>query len=225
MSTVQNATNTISDNLLAAMNPSKKAATDSVTETEDRFMKLLIAQMRNQDPLNPLDNAQITSQMAQLSTVTGINKLNTTLESLQASTLASQVLDAAGMIGHGVLVQGSSVTLSGGKAIIGIDLASAAENVKVTVKDATGKTVGTMNLGAQQAGIVPMAWDGSTDSGTKVADGAYTFEAEATSAGKTVAASTLSFGEVASITSTSSGVTLNVPNVGSVRLTDVRQIL
>lgn len=228
MSAVQNNTsNAVSDSLFAAMNPTKASANaaGSVAETEERFMKLLVAQMKNQDPMNPLDNAQVTSQLAQLSTVTGVNKLNTTLEALQASMLSSQSLEAAGMIGHGVLVSGSNIALSDSKAILGIDLAAAADSVKVTVRDAAGKAVYTMDLEAQPAGILPLAWDGSTDSGAKAADGKYTFEVTATSAGKAVNASTLSFGEVVSVTSAASGVSLNVPNIGAVKLTDIRQIL
>ena len=76
-------------------------------------MTLLVTQLKNQDPLNPLDNAQVTSQLAQLSTVTGVNKLNTTLESLKASYQSSEALQAANMIGHGVLVEGNYVDLVG----------------------------------------------------------------------------------------------------------------
>ena len=79
--------------------------------TEDRFLKLLVTQMKNQDPLNPMDNAEVTSQMAQLSTVTGIDKLNSTVEALSASMLASQSLSAVSMIGHPVLVAGTQIDL------------------------------------------------------------------------------------------------------------------
>src|SRR3954466_13474194 len=115
MTTIQN--NVMPPSVLAAMNPSAAATDKSVaTAAQDRFMTLLVTQMKNQDPLNPLDNAQVTSQLAQLSTVTGIDKLNGTLETLMGSYQASQSLQAAGMIGHGVLVPGSSVNLgdSGG---------------------------------------------------------------------------------------------------------------
>ena len=90
-------------------------------------MTLLVTQLKNQDPMNPLDNAQLTSQLAQLSTVTGVNKLNTTLESLKASYQSSESLQAANMIGHGVLVEGNYVKLPGGNGILGVDLASAAD--------------------------------------------------------------------------------------------------
>jgi flagellar basal-body rod modification protein FlgD len=226
MSNVQNNTNTVSDALMASMNPSKKTSTDSASETENRFLKLLIAQMKSQDPLNPMDNAQVTSQMAQLSTVTGINNLNATMSSLQTSMLSGLSLEAASMIGHGVLVPGSTIALSKNQAVFGVDLASDAETVKVTVKDSTGKAIYTMDLGKQAAGIVPIAWDGTTDAGeAKAADGIYTFEIAAASGNQKINATALSFGEVTSVTTGTSGISLNVPNIGSVKLTDIRQIL
>src|SRR3954466_4446382 len=108
MTTIQN--NVMPPSVLAAMNPSA-AATDKSTAVaaQDRFMTLLVTQMKNQDPLNPLDNAQVTSQLAQLSTVTGVDKLNATLESMMSSFQSSQSLQAANMIGHGVLVPGTDV--------------------------------------------------------------------------------------------------------------------
>ena len=101
---------------------STAANSNSVANTQDRFLKLLVTQMKNQDPLNPMDNAQVTSQMAQLSTVSGIDKLNTTLQALSSSMTASQSLQAATMIGHGVLTPGSSLDLLNGVAIGGVQL-------------------------------------------------------------------------------------------------------
>jgi flagellar basal-body rod modification protein FlgD len=209
------------------------ATTDAVSETEDRFMKVLIAQMQNQDPLNPLDNAQITSQLAQLSTVSGINKLNTTLEALQASMTTSQSLQATDMIGHGVFVAGSSVALStitstsgttSMQGVLGANLAGAADSVTLTIRDSSGKSVYTESLGAQTAGILTYAWDGKTTSGTTAAAGKYTFEIAATSAGEKVTATSLSFGEVTSVTNSSTGALLNVNNIGAVTASDVVQI-
>jgi len=128
MSTVQN--NTVSSSLLASMNPAAAATQSTAAAAQDTFMKLLVTQMKNQDPLNPLDNAQVTSQLAQLSTVTGIEKMNTTLQSLMGSYQSSQTLQAAGMIGHGVLVAGSSLNLTNGQAPFGIDLATSARRCK-----------------------------------------------------------------------------------------------
>jgi flagellar basal-body rod modification protein FlgD len=212
---------------MATMNPKASTSTDtsSVNDAQDRFLKLLVTQMENQDPLNPMDNSQMTSQFAQLSTVTGIDKLNDTLTALQTNYQSSQSLQAASMIGHSVLAPGSTTTLSGGKAVMGVDLAGAADSVQLVVRDSSGKAVHTVNLGSQQAGVVPLVWDGSTDTGGTATDGTYTFEVNATSAGQKVNATTLSFGEVGSVTTGTQGVSLNVSGMGTVKFTDVRQIL
>jgi flagellar basal-body rod modification protein FlgD len=222
--------------LMATMNAKKAVATDSVQADTDKFMTLLVTQLKNQDPLNPLDNAQVTSQLAQLSTVTGVNKLNTTLESLKASYQSSEALQAANMIGHGVLVEGDHVNLVGGKAVLGVDLATPADNVQVVITNPrTGKDVQTIELGANAAGTLPLAWDGvpdATNLGSDgkplvLADGNYTFRVVATRGGETLAdAKGLSFDSVASVTtSATEGVKLNLPIKGVVTMADIRQIL
>jgi flagellar basal-body rod modification protein FlgD len=223
MTTIQN--NAVSDSLLTTMNPSAKAAAKSdAAAAQDKFMTLLVTQMKNQDPLNPMDNAQVTSQLAQLSTVTGIDKLNTTLEGLMGSYQSSQSLQAAGMIGHGVLVPGSKLELAGGKAIMGVELTEPADKVQITIRNTAGEAVHTVDLGAMEVGTQPVLWDGKTDGGTAAADGNYTFEVSATRGTEKAAATALSFGQVGSVSTSSQGVKLNLPN-GSVNLSDIRQIL
>lgn len=223
MSTVSNV---LPNSLTDAMNPAKKSASDSASAVQDRFMTLLVAQMKNQDPLNPMDNAQVTSQMAQLSTVTGIDKLNTALQALQASYQSSQALAATNLIGHGVLVPGSELALEDGKSIFGLELSSPVDNVKLTIRDASGRAVHEIDTGALDAGTVPLAWDGKTSDGADAADGIYSFEVSATRGGEPVnAATALTFGQVASVSTGASGVKLNVPGIGEVALGDVRQIL
>ncbi|MDB5907062.1 MAG: flagellar biosynthesis protein FlgD [Massilia sp.] len=237
MSTVGTAPSFVSQDLLSTVNPAttSAAATGSVVDQTNQFMTLLVTQLKNQDPLNPLDNAQITSQLAQLSTVTGINQLNTTLTSLQGSYQSSETLQATSMIGHGVLVDGNFVQLKGGQAIMGVQLATAADDVQVTVTDSSGKAVQTIDLGANAAGTIPFGWNGVPDpsklnaDGTPVAlaDGKYTFSVVATRAGAPLTdATTLSFDTVSSVsTSASDGVKLNLPTKGAVSIADVKQIL
>src|SRR6266571_7724769 len=106
-STVNTAPPVVSQDLLNSVNPKAAVVADGSVEADtNKFMTLLVTQLKNQDPLNPLDNAQITSQLAQLSTVTGVNNLNTTLESLKSSYQSSETLQATNMIGKGVLVPG-----------------------------------------------------------------------------------------------------------------------
>src|SRR5450830_976051 len=112
---------------IAATNAAAAGATAATSVTgssaaQDRFLTLLVTQLKNQDPLSPMDNAQITSQMAQISTVSGIDQLNATLQSMAASFSAGQSLQATAMIGHSVFVPGSTLQLQNGAAPFGVDL-------------------------------------------------------------------------------------------------------
>lgn len=228
---------TIND-LMATMN-AKPATTsgDSVQADTDKFMTLLVTQLKNQDPLNPLDNAQVTSQLAQLQTVTGVNKLNETLNTLKASYQSSEAMQATNLIGHGVLVEGNNITLSGSKAIMGVELAGDVDSLQVVISDKNGKEVQTMDLGKQKAGVIPLAWDGVPDADkldsngkpVTLADGSYSFQVVATRGGDKVSlndAKALSFDSVASVTTNSlEGVKLNLPSKGGVTLADIKQVL
>jgi flagellar basal-body rod modification protein FlgD len=235
MATVTDTTSTPITDLMATMNAKKAASTDSVSADTDKFMTLLVTQLQNQDPLNPMDNAQMTSQLAQLQTVTGVNKLNTTLESLQSSYKSSEAMQATNLIGRGVLVNGNSVTLAGGKAVLGADLATDADDVKIVISDAKGNEVDTVDMGAQKAGVVPLAWDGVPDpkqldsNGKPVTlpDGHYTFKVVATRGGANLTdAKGLSFDSVASVTTNSAdGVKLNLSGKGALTLADIKQVL
>lgn len=216
----------VSSALMDAMNPKKSsAAKTDVEEAQDRFLKLLVTQMKNQDPMNPLDNAQVTSQFAQLSTVTGINKLNDAMTSMMAGYQANQTLQAVSMIGRGVLSSGSGVDLVKGSGLLGVELAEPADKVSVTIRDAAGKEVRKLELGAQKAGSQPVAWDGKAGDGSMLKDGHYTFEVSAVRGGATVTATALQFSLVDTVSTDSKGVKLNVNGLGSLNLADVRQIL
>jgi flagellar basal-body rod modification protein FlgD len=235
MATVTDTTSTPVTDLMATMNTKKPASTDSVSADTDKFMTLLVTQLQNQDPLNPMDNAQMTSQLAQLQTVTGVNKLNTTLESLKSSYQSSEAMQATSLIGHGVLVAGSGVTLASGKAVLGVELGSDADNLKVVISDAKGNEVETMDLGAQKAGVLPLAWNGVPDptkldsSGKPIAlaDGNYTFKVVATRGGANLTdAKGLSFDSVASVTTNSTdGVKVNLSGKGTLTLADIKEVL
>ena len=213
--------------LFASLNASSSSAAKASTaaDTQDRFLKLLVTQMKNQDPLNPMDNAEVTSQMAQLSTVTRIHKLNVTLQALSDSMASSQSLQAATMIGHGVLVPGAGVDMLNGVGFGGIDLAQSADKVDIAIYDQAGALVRNMHLGAQPVGLVNWQWDGRDNSGVSVADGSYLFAVDAAQAGKKADAAALQFGMVNSVTQGKQGVELSVGNLGGVALSQVRQIL
>ncbi|GAB5604672.1 flagellar hook assembly protein FlgD [Sideroxyarcus sp. TK5] len=209
----------------AAATKSLTSSSADIGATQDRFLKLLVTQMKNQDPLNPLDNAQVTSQMAQLSTVTGIDKLNATVQALSSSMMASQSLQAVSMIGHVALTDGDSMELTKGNAYGGVELKDPADKVTVQIADASGGLVRTLHLGAQESGIVDFNWDGMTDSGDTAADGKYTFTAVSELSGKKTDVTTLSYGLVNSVAQSSGGVTVNIGNQGEVGLNAIRKIL
>lgn len=200
-------------------------ASSATDESKDRFLSLLVAQMRNQDPLNPLDNAQVTTQLAQLSTVQGIESMNKTLTALAESLGADQLAQAASLIGHEVLVPGSAVNLADGKSAFGIDLDDPADSVKLSLFDAAGRLVSTVDAGALPAGEHLFDWDGVNDAGVAMPAGAYRFEVSALGGGKAVAAETLSIGSVNGVSRGEGGIELNVQGLGKTAYAGVRQII
>jgi flagellar basal-body rod modification protein FlgD len=204
---------------------SSASGTSSGTDIGNQFLTLLVTQLQNQDPLNPMDNSQMTSQLAQISTVTGINTLNATMSSLAASLGSNQYMQAAGLVGHTVLAPGSKIDLTSGAGGAGFTLAQNADDVKVTVTDASGSIVRQMDLGAQNAGTQTFAWDGKTDTGTTAADGQYSFTLSATASGNTITPDALMSGHVDGVVLGTGGTTLlQLGALGRVDLSTVVEI-
>ena len=201
-------------------------ATTSASDIQDRFLKLLVTQLKNQDPLNPLDNAQITSQLSQISTVSGIEKLNSTLQGLSTSLMSSQSLQSTALIGHTVLTSGNTLALTGGAAAPGgIQLDAAADSVKVNVVGPSGAIVRQLDLGPQQAGMAGFQWDGLNDGGASVASGSYTFQVTASASGQKVGATPLTAGTVSSVTLGADGLHITVGGVGDITLDQIKRIM
>jgi flagellar basal-body rod modification protein FlgD len=130
------------------------------------------------------------------------------------------------MLGHGVLMTGSDINLSKGEGLMGVDLTAPVDNLKVTIRNASGIVVKTMDLGSKEIGTLPIEWDGKTDKGGKAPDGKYTFDVEAKRGGIKVGdAVPLGFGKVMSVSTGAQGVKINVQGAGAVNLKDIRQIL
>ena len=220
--------NTVNDPF-AAINGARGATTtkasSAMVEQEDRFLRLLTTQLRNQDPLNPMDNAQMTSQLAQMSTVSGIEKLNSTMNSLVESFGANQSMQAASMIGKSVLVPGAQLALSKGLAYGGVSLSESADQLKIQIMDSTGKILQTQDLGAQQAGVVNFAWDGKDDAGVAAPDGAYKISVQALRGGEKVKADALQVGTVSALVRSGGGFLLDLGALGRVEFNNVQQIL
>jgi flagellar basal-body rod modification protein FlgD len=213
--------------VFAALNGGAQAASPatSAAATQSQFMTLLVTQLKNQDPLNPMDNAQMTSQMAQINTVSGINQLNTTLQALSASMTPNQTVQAASMIGRGALVPGGGVDLASGVGLGGFSLPTPADSATVSIYNSSGALVDAIDLGAQSAGITKWQWNGTNSVGATVPDGSYTFKVNASLAGNAVAANNLQYGLINSVTQGATGLTLSVGALQNIALTQVQQIL
>lgn len=219
---------------MSSVQPTNSQTVSSLTTTgvtakkaedpQDRFLKLLVTQMKNQDPLKPLDNAEVTSQLAQISTVSGIDKLNTTLKLLSSDYEDSQSIEATAMIGRDAFVPGRSIHLEKDAAIAGIELAQPVDALKVTISDSHGVAIRNIDLKAHPAGISTIGWDGKTDSGAEAAEGDYTFEVSATQGGKDIKVNTLALGSVDSISHGEQGTLLDMGKLGLVSLSDIKQV-
>lgn len=219
------ATPGVSQALLDSINGTTTKKTSSTTnDAQDRFLKLLTAQLKNQDPLNPLDNAQMTSQLAQISTVDGIEKLNATLQKMLASTVDAEAMQAAALVGHRVMVAGGGLTLGDSGAAGGVELGAPADHVVVTIKDANGLVMQTMDLGDLEAGTHNFVWDGKTDAGAQAVNGAYSVSVTAKRGMEKVEATTLELAGVVSINRSSLGVTLDLGQLGLAKMSDIKQI-
>ena len=228
---------TVSQTLLDTMNgtSSSSSATSatsstsgtSATDLQNTFLQLLVAQLKNQDPTNPMDSSQMTSQLAQISTVQGISQLNTSLSSLSTQLSAGQQSQSALLIGSTVLASGNSITVSSGKANeFGVQLANSVSDLQVVVKNSAGQIVNTIDLGKQSAGTIPIGWTPTDTSGNTLADGTYTITATGTINGQQATATTLTSATVQGVVQQSSGTPgLVLSNGSTVSLTNVAAIL
>ncbi|HWI82105.1 flagellar hook assembly protein FlgD [Ramlibacter sp.] len=216
---------------IAALSPSDPAAAASAAPapsqsaaSEQRFLKLLITQLNNQDPLNPMDNAQLTSQLAQMSTVSGIEKTNATLQTLLAQSSSAQMLQAASLVGRAVVVPGGQLALDGGAASFAIDLPASAASARALITDAAGNPVRTIDLGSLPAGLHSQAWDGRNDAGQAMPAGLYRVDVVAANGANPVSAATLVAAQVRSVGQDAAGITLQLSGGRSAALADVRML-
>ena len=190
------------------------------------FLTLMTAQLKNQDPLNPTDSNQFLSQLAQLSTVSGITSMNTTMTNLSSSLLSSQALSSATLVGHGILTALGTARYTAGAPLSGaVQVPDGATSITLTITDSAGAVVRHITA-SPGAGLQPFSWDGTTDSGSAAPSGTYHVGVSAIVNGTTQAATTLLNGTVTSVTldPASGGVTLNTPELGPIALSNVKQI-
>lgn len=189
---------------------------------QDRFLKLLVAQLNNQDPMNPLDNAQMTSQMAQINTVTGLQTLNLTMQTMAEQFNTLQTLQGISMIGRSVFAEGNRMSVEGGVGKGYFELAGAATGTKVEVVTPGGVVVGTIDMGAQEKGRREFEWDAKKYSGN-TSD--LRFRVTANSGKDEVKATPLVQSKVAATGSNAGTLTLALENGDTVNYANIRGVL
>lgn len=190
------------------------------------FMTLMTAQLKNQDPLNPLQSTEFVAQLAQFGTVSGIQSMQTSLSTLSGSLRSSQVLSGASLVGRDITTAANSIALGATDSVQGsVTVPEGATAMTVTIKDSAGQIVRTIALPAN-ASSDDFTWDGNTDTQARAPAGQYSIDATATVAGKGTSAEVLLASRVSSVSLGADGTTLslNTDSLGSVALTKVRSV-
>jgi flagellar basal-body rod modification protein FlgD len=190
------------------------------------FIQLMTTQLKYQDPTQPQDSTQFVAQLAQFSTVSGVQQMNTSISSLLNQLKSSQALNATSLVGHSVLLKANAMSVSSGQAVYGaMDTPNGTSNLNVTVTDSSGQVIRHISVPAQQ-GLSGFTWDGTDDAGNPVAGGTYGFTATANIAGKPTAATTYLANRIDSVTidPTTNDLQLNTDSLGTVTLADVKQV-
>jgi flagellar basal-body rod modification protein FlgD len=195
-------------------------ASASDAGSQDRFLKLLVTQLQNQDPLSPMDNAELTSQIAQINTVTGIATLNTSVQALSGQFLQMQTLQGASLIGKDVIVPGNKLDIADGVGQGGFELAAAADSVKVEVLNAAGTVVDTVQLGASSAGVNGFNWVSGKYDNTS----GLTFRVTAMSGATKLDTTLLMRDTVNAVSTSGNSLTLELDRSGSTPYSSVKAI-
>ncbi|PHM70246.1 flagellar hook assembly protein FlgD [Xenorhabdus stockiae] len=211
-----------------ASSPKKKQDSNDI---KDNFLNLLVAQLKNQDPTNPMQNNELTTQLAQISTVEGIEKLNKSLGAVVSQMEGNQAMQTTQLIGRKVMIPGDKILTgpSEDKGIsvstFGFELARPAEHVKVTIRNKSGVVVREIESKSVQNGIHKVNWDGKDADGKEVENSAYSFTVSASYRDQALVTLPLVSAEVNGVTRGEDGTKLDLGLAGTVTMDKVRQIL
>lgn len=217
----------VSDSVFDALSFKQEAPKKNDSLDKSDFLQLLIAQLDNQDPLNPQEGAEFVAQLAQFSTVQGVQDLNDSFVSMSNNLKSSQAIQASALVGHTVFVDSATARISTGGEILGsIQVDEPTDDTLLNIYDSRGQLVRQEVLGALDPGEIRFAWDGRTDAGESLPAGLYRFEAMGLRDGETVGLKTTLGANVNSVTIGADGeLTLNVDGVGPRSVSDIKEIL
>ncbi|MEQ1964837.1 flagellar hook assembly protein FlgD [Xenorhabdus khoisanae] len=199
-------------------------------DIKDNFLKILVAQLENQDPTEPMKNSELTSQIAQISTVHGIEELNKTLGTVVGQMGNNQAMQTTMLINRGVMVPGDKILVGYSEkdistSRIGFELTRPADNVKITIKDKNGAVVRELDFGNCNAGVHNYKWDGKDADGKEVEIGAYSFTVSASYQDQALVTHPLNYAVVNGVMRGEDGTKLDLGLAGTVTMDQVRQIL
>jgi flagellar basal-body rod modification protein FlgD len=209
----------------AAANATTALTGAKTTLGQGDFLKLMTAQMKNQDPFNPVDNTQMVAQMAQFSSLAGITEMSTTLKAISDKLGATTTSDAVSYIGKTVLTPGGTAYARTSGGIAGaVELGGAASDVGVTITDANGMVLKNLSLGKQAGGTASYDWNGKTDTGVPSFDAATVTVNGPAPASSPVSATNLVWAPVQSVSTATGQTVLTAPGLGEIPVSAVRQI-
>lgn len=208
--------------------PAQQTPTRKEQLGQSEFLKLMTTQLANQDPLQPMENGQFIGQMAQFSTVTGLESLTRSFNTLARTLSQGQALQAVSLVGRTALVPTEFGRLTGteGETLAGaVELPRSASNVAIEVLDASGQSVQRIMLGTVPAGLQDFTWDGRRADGTPAPPGIYQFRAVAQTAQGNEAVETFMNTRIDSVAiGADNKLQLSVAGLGTVDFSDVRRI-
>lgn len=205
----------------------KKSEAKGNDGLQDQFMTLMLTQMKNQDPLKPMENGEFLAQLAQFNTVTGVQELQQSFSDFAASMQTNQALQASSLVGREVTVPGPDVSLQSGSSIQGsVALPASTTDLQLSIYDGSGQLVRTIGMGTQTAGEIPFSWDGLASDGTQLPSGVYQVSAEAVIDGEATALATRIDATVESVSMAggAQGIQLNLAGIGTRPFSDVQQV-
>ena len=216
-----------SSDIINSLGTRNNGVTEEQDLGKDAFLQLMIAQLQNQDPLSPAKNEDFIAQLAQFSSVEGIQNINSSIEELATAFRSSQALEASSLVGRQVQVSADTATLTAEGPVRGtIDLATSSANIKLYIEGPDGQVVRTQDIGTQERGAIDFTWDGTNESGLRVADGAYRVYASGLVDGEIADLPVAIGANVNSVTiGQNDSMILNIEGIGAVPLSEVSRFL
>lgn len=217
----------ISSDILSLINsPQQQEGSENDLGQED-FLELMITQLQNQDPFEPLQSGEFIGQLAQFGTVSGVGELNNSFSALSSALISSQSLGVTNLIGKNALIPSDSLSLKEGESSKGaIGTSTPANNVNVNIFDAAGNLVKSLPLGVVNEELQEFVWDGTDASGNQAAEGEYFFSVVGTQGEDSIALDTYAYKQIESISlgNNSNSVLLNVENGGELKISEILKI-